>query len=149
LEPPPISFLRHPRVFEVLLQGLFNPGRQLPPETAQAYCGLLALAAAADDRRPAGPADSHAPADVDSNGDLAHDAADAGGLGGHSSPGGGGSSGGSEGLDLSAVPATRAALEAAAELAQRVLGDARAGQEALDRAAAVLEYPCCAAGGVL
>jgi len=47
---------------------------------------------------------------------------------------------------LSAVPATRAALEAAAELAQRVMQDQKSTQEDMETAAAVLEHPVCAAG---
>lgn len=116
-QPPPVSFLRHPRVFDVLLHGLFSPGRQLQPEVVQAYSGLLALAAAADDRRPCGPAD---------------------GSGGAQPP--------DDLLDVSGVAATRAALEAAAELAQHVLQDQKSSAEELERAAAVMEYPCCAAG---
>ncbi|GAB4822406.1 hypothetical protein N2152v2_009452 [Parachlorella kessleri] len=49
--PPSIHLLRHPRVFEVLLQGLFHPGRQLGPDAQQAYITLLSLAAAARDDR--------------------------------------------------------------------------------------------------
>lgn len=51
-EPPPsVQLLRHPRVFEVLLQGLFHPSRQLGQEAQQAYTALLSLAAAARDDR--------------------------------------------------------------------------------------------------
>lgn len=133
-QPPPIAFLRHPRVFDVLLQGLFNPARQLQPETVQAYSGLLALAAAADDRRqlPGGSAPAQAAA-PGSDGDPQQQ---------QQQPDGGG--GGT--LDLSAVAATRAALESAAELAQRVMQDQKSRPEDLETAAAVLEYPCCAAG---
>ena len=125
---PPIAFLRHPRVFDVLLTNLFSPGRQLQPEAVQAYSGLLALAAAADDTRPCGPADSEA----GQAGDQQHAQQQAQQQQG--------------GLDLSAVPATRAALEAAAELAQRVMEDQKSGPEDLETATRVLEYPCCAAG---
>jgi hypothetical protein len=121
-------------VFEVLLQGLFSPGRQLQPEAVQAYSGLLALAAAADDRRPSGPADS--PVDGGSG---------EGSAGSGSAGSANGGSGGSL-LDLSAVPTTRAALEEAAELAQRVMQDEQSSAAEMERAAAVLEYPCCAAG---
>lgn len=130
-EIPPIAFLRHPRIIEVLLINLFSPSRQLQPEAVHAYSGLLALAAAANDQRPNGPADDAAAA------------ADAAGGGGeqHQQHGGGGGR-----LDLAAVPATRAALEAAAELAQRVMQDQKSTQEDMETAAAVLEYPICAAG---
>jgi hypothetical protein len=126
-------------VFEVLLQGLFSPGRQLQPEAVQAYSGLLALAAAADDLRPSGPADS--PAD----GGSGKGSAGEGSAGSSSAGSAHGGSGGSL-LDLSAVPATRAALEEAAELAQRVMQDEQSSAAEMERAAAVLEYPCCAAG---
>ena len=112
----------------MLLQGLFSPGRQLQPEAVAAYSGLLALAAAADDRRPIGPAASPAIG------------------GGEGNAGEGSSSGSGGGLDLSAVPATRAALEEAAELAQRVMQDEQSSAQEMERAAAVLKYPCCAAG---
>lgn len=150
-QPPPIAFLRHPRVFEVLLQNLFSPGRQLQPEAAAAYAGLLALAAAADDQRPSGPADGPAAtgAAATEGGEAA--AAEEQQQQGQQQqqqearqqvqqPQGGGQ------LDLSAVPATRAALEAAAELAQRVMRDQKAQPADMEAAAAVLEYPCCAAG---
>ena len=130
---------------------LFSPGRQLQPEAVQAYSGLLALAAAADDRRTSSAFGGGS-----------------GGSGGSGSEDGAaavaqqqeqqqqdqqqqqqpgqppGDAGG--GLDLSAVPATRAALESAAELAQRVLQDEKSSAEDMETAAAVLEYPCCAAG---
>ncbi|KAL4427705.1 hypothetical protein ABPG75_001794 [Micractinium tetrahymenae] len=138
-QPPPVAYLRHPRVFEVLLQGLFNPARQLQPEAVQAYSGLLALAAAAVDRRQ-----------LPCSGEPAAGAA-AGGHGDEQQQqqqqqpddrGGGG-------LDLSSVPATRAALESAAELAQRVMQDQKSRPEDMETAAAVLDYPCCAAGECL
>jgi negative elongation factor C/D len=44
---PPLSVLRHPRVIEVLLRGLFNPGRQLQAEAHTAHVALLSLATAA------------------------------------------------------------------------------------------------------
>lgn len=137
-QPPPISLLRHPRVFEVLLQGLFSPARQLQPEVVAAYSGLLALAAAADDRRPSTATAAAAASSPAGDGEQRseqgagspHAGADADGL-----------------LDLSAVPATRQALEAAAELALSVMQDQKSSPDELERAAAVLEYPCCAAGG--
>ena len=113
---PPIAFLRHPRIVEVLLLNLFSPGRQLQPEAVQAYSGLLALAAAADDRRPSGPADGAAAAgEAGGGGEGAQQQQQQQQQQGSSVGGGGGD------LDLSAVPATKAALEAAAELAQRVM----------------------------
>lgn len=131
-EIPPIAFLRHPRIIEVLLINLFSPSRQLQPEAVHAYSGLLALAAAADDKRPNGPADDAAAAASGASGGGVEQQQQHGGDGGR--------------LDLAAVPATRAALEAAAELAQRVMQDQKSTQEDMETAAAVLEYPICAAG---
>lgn len=54
--PPSLHLLRHPRVFDTLLQGLFHPGRQLGPEALQACSSLLSLAAAARDNRLSGGA---------------------------------------------------------------------------------------------
>lgn len=144
-QPPPISFLRHPRIFEVLLHNLFSPGRQLQPEAVQAYSGLLALAAAADDRRLCGPADGAGGSDGAAQ--QQHQAGD-GGSQQQQQQGGDTAAGGSGLLDLSAVPATRAALEAAAELAQRVMQDQKSSAADMDMAASVLEYPCCAAGAL-
>ncbi|PRW60315.1 Negative elongation factor D [Chlorella sorokiniana] len=136
---PPIAFLRHPRIIEVLLANLFSPSRQLQPEAVHAYSGLLALAAAADDQRPNGPADGlAAAAAADGAGSSGEEAAQ---QQQQQQQGGGGGQ-----LDLAAVPATRAALEAAAELAQRVMQDQKSTQEDMETAAAVLEYPVCAAG---
>ncbi|BDA42837.1 Negative elongation factor D [Coccomyxa sp. Obi] len=56
-DPPPISCIRHPQVFKVLLEGLFTPGAQLSQEEHRAHVDLLALAAAAVDGRPDGMLD--------------------------------------------------------------------------------------------
>ncbi|KAL3163166.1 hypothetical protein ABBQ32_009574 [Trebouxia sp. C0010 RCD-2024] len=51
---PPMHLLQHPKVFEILVQGLFDPTQRLPAETQRTYVQLLATAAAAVDNRQEG-----------------------------------------------------------------------------------------------
>eukprot|EP00887_Chlorella_sp_A99_P003095 scaffold9.g3095.t1 len=125
---PPVALLCHPRVFEVLLAGLFSPTRQLPPEAYAACSGLLGLAAAAVDARS-----QHGPPQEEQQEQ-------------HGAGRGGDSSSSDQGLDLSEVTATHEALETAADLARRTLHEHRSSEADLAEAARVLEYPCCAAG---
>jgi hypothetical protein len=53
-DPPPIDFLRHPLLLEVLTRDLFQPGRSFNSEHRSKYCQLLALAAAVRDERSRG-----------------------------------------------------------------------------------------------
>lgn len=46
---PPVSIVRHPRLIEVLLQGLFTAGKQLQEEAQAAHISVLAMAVAAQD----------------------------------------------------------------------------------------------------
>lgn len=48
---PPIQMLQHPKVFDILVQGLFDPRQPLPADTQRTYVQLLATATAAVDNR--------------------------------------------------------------------------------------------------
>lgn len=48
---PPMTLLQHPKVFEILVQGLFEPSQRLPADTQRTYIQLLATAASAVDPR--------------------------------------------------------------------------------------------------
>ncbi|KAK9822993.1 hypothetical protein WJX81_003185 [Elliptochloris bilobata] len=52
-EPPPVDVIRHPKVIEALLYGVFARGSPLGADK-DAYVAVLAMAAAAVDDRPAG-----------------------------------------------------------------------------------------------
>ena len=151
-EIPPVAVLQRPRVFEVLLSGLFSPTRQLPPDAYAACSALLALAAAAADERGEPPPGQQWPVQEEEQQQESRDAGDEqqqeqerqqwGGeveradLGGRK-----------EGeLDLAEVMATREALAAAADLGRRSLAEHRSTPHDLALAAEVFEYPCCAAG---
>jgi TH1 protein len=49
--PPRAGHLRHPRLMDILLAGLFSPTPKLRPDAKEAYLTLLAFAAAAIDER--------------------------------------------------------------------------------------------------
>ncbi len=48
---PSLVILRHPRVLQVLTEGLFAPKRKLGQDAQQAYLSLLAIAASSEDNR--------------------------------------------------------------------------------------------------
>jgi negative elongation factor C/D len=129
--------LRQPRLIEVLLRGLFNPGRQLAGEAATAHVTLLSLATAA--LEPAKGAGAEPAAAAAAAAAMEVDGAAAAAAAGAPQPA-------SALLDQPGVASARAALESAAHVGHKALRDEALSEAEAAAAVAAAGHSVAAAG---
>lgn len=132
---PSISLLREPRLIQVLLRGIFTPGKQLKSDVQTAHIDLVALAVAglddADVASGVALGDSYCKQVHDTQ--QASDEASA-------------ASQSASMMQQPAVITARTALEISATLCHKALADEILAAEEKEKASVAMKEPCCALG---